>query len=342
VRALSLPLRPARRAPLRRFLIAAALAAGLGCMAGAPASAQEAGGAYPSRPVKLIVPFPPGGAADTFARFISDRLSQTWHQPMIVDNRPGGGGIVATQVAAKSPGDGYTLLIVTVGHAVNPHLYAKLPYDTEKDFVPVARVASMPNMLMLSNAVPARTVGELIALARSQPAKLTYASAGNATTSHVAAALFTSLAKIDMVHVPYKGSAPAFTDLMGGQVDMLIDPVVPAAQQAKQGRFRPLAVTTTKRSPLMPELPTMAEAGVPGYDFAAWFIVLAPAATPPAIVRKLNEDIERLMSQPDTEAKYVTLGAETGHGTPEQLRAFIASEIARYGKVVRETGMKVE
>ncbi len=189
----------------RRMILTVAAAAGLG-IAASSAQAQEPA-SFPSRPVKMVVPFPPGGAADTFARYLSDRLGRAWGQPMIVDNRPGGGGIVATQYTAKSPADGYTLEIVTVGHAVNPHLYAKLPYDTEKDLMPVARVASLPNMLMVNNSVPARSVQELLALARKQPGKLTYASAGNATTSHVAAAMFTNMSKVDMVHVPYKGSA---------------------------------------------------------------------------------------------------------------------------------------
>lgn len=326
----------------RRLILALAAAAGLGIGIAPSAVHAQQPASFPSRPVKMVVPFPPGGAADTFARYLSDRLGRAWGQPMIVDNRPGGGGIVATQYTAKSPADGYTLQIVTVGHAVNPHLYAKLPYDTEKDLVPVARVASLPNMLMVNNAVPAKSVQELIALARKQPGKLTYASAGNATTSHVAGAMFTNMAKVDMMHVPYKGSAPAFTDLLGGQVDAFIDPVVPAAQSAKLGKLRALAVTTSKRSPLMPDLPTMAEAGVPGYDFSAWFIVLAPAGTPAAVVKQINADIERLMSLPETSEKFAELGAEVGHGSPEEVRAFLSSEIARYGKVVRETGMRVE
>jgi tripartite-type tricarboxylate transporter receptor subunit TctC len=332
---LSLPHGPTRRvAMLATATLALALVA--------PSVSAQPPASFPTRPVKLVVPFPPGGAADTFARFLGDRLGQAWGQSVIVDNRPGAGGIVATQYVANSPKDGYTLEIVTVGHAVNPHLYAKLPYDTEKDLVPVARVATLPNMLMVNNAVPARSVKELIALARKKPGQLTYASAGNATTSHVAAAMFTSMAKLDMVHVPYKGSAPAFTDLLGGQVNVFIDPIVPAAESVKSGKLRALAVTTAKRSPLMPDLPTMAEAGVPGYEFSAWFILLAPAGTPPAVVQKINADVEHLMSLPDTKAKFTELGAEVGHGTPEELRAFIASEVARYGKIVRDTGMHVE
>ncbi len=324
----------------RRLMLAVAATACLGIAAPSAYAQQPAG--FPSRPVKIVVPFPPGGAADTFARYLSDGLGRSWGQPMVVDNRPGGGGIVATQYTARSPADGYTLEIVTVGHAVNPYLYAKLPYDTEKDLVPVARVATLPNMLMVNNAVPARSVQDLIALARRQPGKLTYASAGNATTSHVAAAMFANMAKIDAVHVPYKGSAPAFTDLMGGQVDVFIDPVVPAAQSVKAGKLRALAVTTARRSPLMPDLPTLAEAGLPGYEFSAWFVVLAPAGTPPAVVKKINADIERLMSLPETREKFAELGADVGHGSPEEVRAFVSSEIARYGKVVRETGMRVE
>jgi tripartite-type tricarboxylate transporter receptor subunit TctC len=304
--------------------------------------AQEGPTSYPSRPIRILVPFPPGGAADTFARFIGDRLSQTWGQPVLVDNRPGGGGIVATQAAAKSPADGYNLLVVTVGHAVNPHLYAKLPYDTEKELQPVAQLATLPSVLVVHNNVPARNVAELLTLAKAQPGKLTFASSGNATTSHVAGAMLASLAKVNLLHVPYKGSAPAITDLIGGQVDMIIDPLTSSAQHIKAGKLRALAVSTAKRSPLVPDLPTLAEAGVPGYDFSAWFLMLAPSGVPVPIVKKLNDEVQRIMATPETREKFQVLGAEPGHGSPQELQRFLSDEIKRYAAVVKASGMRAE
>lgn len=322
----------------RRWLSAGLLLAALAPLA--PAIAQDA--PYPSKPVRLMVPFPPGGAADTFARFLGDKLGQAWGQPVVVDNRPGGGGIVASQAVAKAPADGYTLLVVTVGHAVNPHLYPKLPYDTEKDLPPVARIATLPSVLVVNPNVPAKTVGELVALAKAQPGKLTYASSGNATTSHVAGAMLANQSKINLVHVPYKGSAPAITDLIGGQVDMIIDPLVSSAQHIKSGKLRALAISTAKRSPLAPDLPTMAEAGVPGYEFSAWFLLLSPSGLPANVTRKINEDVQRLMALPETREKFHTLGAEPGQGNPQELQAFVASEIKRFGELVRASGMRAD
>lgn len=306
------------------------------------AATAEDVAAYPSKPLRLLVPFPPGGAADVFARFIGDRLTQSWKQAVIVENRPGGGGVVATQVAAKAPADGYSLLVVTVGHAVNPHIQSKLPYDTLKDLQPVARIASLPSVLVVNNAVPARNVAELVALARQRQGRLTYASSGNATTSHVAGALFTSQAGVEVMHVPYKGSAPAITDLIGGQVDMMIDPLVSSGPHIQSGKLRALAVSTAQRSPLVPDLPTLAEAGVPGYDFSSWFILLAPAGVPQPVVNKLNAEIQRILAQPETREKFVQLGAEPGRGTPAELQAFLVSEVKRYADVAKAAGMKVD
>ncbi len=335
-------MKPLTRSHLLRRLAAACLAATAFGTLGPAALAQEPAAAYPSKPIKLLVPFPPGGAADTFARFIADKLSQSWSQGVVVDNRPGGGGIVATQAAAKAPADGYTLLVVTVGHAVNPHLHAKLPYDTEKDLLPVARIATLPSVLVVNPNVPARNVAELLALAKAQPGKLTYASSGNATTSHVAGAMLASQGKLNLVHVPYKGSAPAITDLIGGQVDMIIDPLVSSAQHIKAGKLRALAISTARRSPLAPELPTLAEAGVPGYDFSAWFLLLSQSGVPAPIVKKLNDEVTRVMALPETREKFHAMGAEPGQGTPAELQAFVASEIRRFGEVARASGMKAD
>ncbi len=317
------------------FVLAAAAAVPCAAMA-------EDVAAYPSKPLRLLVPFPPGGAADVFARFIGERLTQSWKQAVIVENRPGGGGVVATQLAAKAPADGYSLLVVTVGHAVNPHIQSKLPYDTLKDFQPVARIATLPSVLVVNDALPARNVTELIALAKERKGQLTYASSGNATTSHVAGAMFSSQAGIPLLHVPYKGSAPAITDLIGGQVEMMIDPLVSSGPHVQSGKLRALAVSTARRSPLVPELPTLAEAGVPGYDFSSWFVMLAPAGVPQPIVDKLNAEVQRILAQPATREKFVQLGAEPGRGTPAELQAFLVSEVKRYADVARAANMKVD
>lgn len=330
------------RSTLMRCFAATTFAMALATAVTPMAHAQVNANAYPSKPIRILVPFPPGGAADTFARFIGDKLSLAWGQGVIVENRPGGGGIVATQAAAKAAPDGYTLLVVTVGHAVNPHLHSKLPYDTEKDLVPVARIATLPSVLVINPAIPARNVGELLALAKSQPGRLTYASSGNASTSHVAGAMFASQGKVNMTHVPYKGSGPAITDLIGGQVDMIVDPLISSAQHIKSGKLRALAISTAKRSPLAPDLPTMAEAGVPGYDFSAWFLMLAPQGVPAPIVKKLNDEVLKVMSSTETRDKFTSMGAEPGTGTPQELQAFISSEIRRLGEVARASGMKAE
>jgi tripartite-type tricarboxylate transporter receptor subunit TctC len=308
----------------------------------ASALAQEAATAYPSKPIRILVPFPPGGAADTFARFIGERLSQSWGQAVIVDNRPGGGGIVATQAVARAPADGYTLLVVTVGHAINPHLHAKLPYDTEKDLQPVAKLATVPSVLVVNSSVPARTVAELVALAKAKPGQLTYASSGNATTSHVAGAMLVAAAGAPLMHVPYKGSAPAMTDLIAGHVDVIIDPLVSSAQHIKAGRLRPLAVSTARRTSLAPDLPTLAEAGVPGYDFSSWFLLLSPSGLQPPIAAKLNEQVHRILATSEARERYKAMGAEAGTGTPQELARFVSSEIRRQGEVVKAAGMRVE
>ena len=304
--------------------------------------AAQAQDSYPSKPIKIVVPFPPGGAADNFARLIGQKLGEAWGQAVIIDNKPGAGGQIATQAVATAPADGHTLLVVTVGHAVNPSLVAKLPYDTEKDLLPVAKLATVPSVLVVNTAVPAQNLKELVALAKAQPDKLAYASSGNATTSHVSAALLASMAGLQMLHVPYKGSAPALTDLISGQVQLMIDPLVSSAQHVKAGKLRALAISSATRSSLAPDLPTMAEAGVPGYAFAAWFLLLAPAGTPAPVVAKLNEQVARSLTAADLQARYTTMGAEAGQGTPAELQAFLAAEIRRYARLVKDTGMKAE
>lgn len=298
---------------------------------------------YPERPPKIMVPFPPGGAADTFARLAGQRLGDAWGKPVLVENRPGAGGIIATEATAKSAPDGYSFLIVTVGHAVNPSLYAKLPYDTLADLAPVAMVANVPNVLVVHPSVAASSVRELIALAKKTPGGLKYASSGNATTSHMAAALLSSLAGIEMLHVPYKGAAPAVQDLVAGRVDLMLDPTVSSGALVKQGRLRALAVTTAKRTPLFPELATLDEAGVPGYEFNAWFLLLAPTKTPADAISKVNAEIARAGSDAAYKEKLAGLGAEPAPPmSPAQVGSFIAAETKRWAKVVKDANIKIE
>ncbi len=320
-------------------LLSLSLSLALSLLLSPAVQAQEV---YPNKPIKIVVPFPPGGAADNFARLIGQKLGEAWGQSVVIENKPGAGGQIATQAVATAPADGHTLLVVTVGHAVNPSLYSKLPYDTEKDLIPVAKLATVPSVLVVNTAVPAQNLKELLALAKAQPGKLSYASSGNATTSHVSAALLSSMAGVEMLHVPYKGSAPAITDLISGQVQVMIDPLVSSAQHVKAGKLRALAISSAARSPLAPDLPTLAEAGVPGYEFAAWFLLLAPSRTPAPVVAKLNDQVTRSLAATDIKERYTTMGAEAGKGTPAELQSFLGAEIKRYAKLVKDTGMKAE
>ena len=325
---------------LRRDMLPCALMGLALSLVGMPAGAQEA--AWPARSVRLLVPFPPGGAADVFARAAGERLGPIWKQPVVVENRPGAGGRIATQTLLAAPADGYSLMVVTVGHAVNPALYKSLPYNTLRDLRPVAMLATVPNMLVVNPALPARSVAELVTLARTRPGGVTYASSGNATTSHVAGALLAGAAGVNLLHVPYKGSAPALTDLISGQVDFMIDPVATAIAHVRAGRLRALAVSSSTRSALVPELPTIAESGVPGYDFSAWFMLLASSAVPGAVVERINADVQSLMRDDAFVKGYADRGAVPGAGTPAELASFLEREVARFAELVRVTGMQAD
>lgn len=313
-------------------------ATGVFAQSNSPVQATDT--AWPNRPIRLLVPFPPGGAADVFARSVGQPLGDKLKQPVVVENRPGAGGRIATQTAASAAPDGYTLLIVTVGHAVNPSLYGALPYDTLRDLQPLAMVATVPSMLVVNPSVPAKSVAELVALARKQPGRISYASSGNATTSHVAGAMLAAAAGVDLLHVPYKGSAPALTDLMSGQVSFMIDPIATAAPHVRSGKLVGLAVSSAERSPLAPELPTIAEAGVAGYDFSAWFILLAPSGVPAGIVNRIHSDVAQILRDEELVKNYASRGAQPGRGSPAELRIFLENEVRRYAKLVADTGMK--
>ena len=304
-----------------------------------PAFAQ----AFPSKPVKLVIPFPPGGPLDLAGRAIGQKLQDAWGQPVVIENRPGAGGNIGADAVAKAAPDGYTLVMGALStHAVNPHLFAKMPYDALKDFAPVTLVAVTPNVLVLNPAVPASNVRELIALAKASPGKLSFASGSNGSAGHLAGELFKTLAGIDIVHVPYKGGAPAMQDLLGGQVQFMFDNLANSTAQLKAGKLKAFAVTTARRSAFAPELPTMAEAGVPGFDISTWYGILAPANTPPDIVKKLNAEIVRILASDDMRDKLKAQGAESSPTSPEEFAAFIRAEWTKYAKIVKDSGAKVD
>src|SRR4030095_5020494 len=265
---------------------------------------------YPTKPIRLVVPFPPGGATDILARDVAQKLSDAWGQSFVVDNRPGAGGNIGSELVAKAAPDGYTLEMGTVGtHAINASLYAKMPYDHVKDFVPVILVAGVPNVLVVNPSVPVNSVAELIAYAKANPGKLNFASSGNGTSIHLSGELFKVMAGVQITHVPYKGSAPALQDLLGGQVQLMFDNLPPSLPQIKAGKLKALAVTSTTRAAALPDVPTMAESGLPGFEASSWFGVLAPAGTPPAIVAKLNAEIGKWLASPEAKEKLAKQGA---------------------------------
>jgi len=303
-------------------------------------AADNAADNYPNKPIRLVVPYPPGGGYDILARLLGQKLTERWGQQVIVDNRPGANGNIGAAAAAKSPPDGYTLLIGGIGpNAINASLYA-LSFDPVKDFAPVMLVATYQNILVVDPSLPAKSVKELIALAKSKPGKINYASAGNGSTQHLSGELFKTMAGVDLVHIPYKGSAPGMTALLGGEVSLMFNSTPTTLPHVKTGKLRGLAVTGGKRSPEAPELPTVAEAGVPGFEVTGWYGVLAPAATPKEIVVKLNSELAKILQLPDIKERLKELGVEAGGGTPEQFGDFIKKEIAKWAKVVKESGAR--
>ena len=318
---------------------AAAAIAGLALPMG---SAQAQAQAYPSRPVRLVVPFPPGGPVDTVGRTLALKLTEQWGQTAIVDNKAGAGGIVGAEIAAKAPSDGYHLFVCSIHHSVIPSLKPKLNYDIERDFVPVSFGARFPVILVVNNALPVRSVAELIALDKAKPGTLSYGSAGNGGGTHLAAELFNMQAGTKLLHVPYKGSAPAMTDLLGGQVQVMFSDAPTALPQIRAGKVRALAVANLQRSPLLPELPTVAESGLPGYEAYSWAAFVAPAGTPKEIVAQLSADIQKAFTQPDVKQRLFDAGAEAAPTSPEAFRKILRGEIEKWAKVVKAANIQAD
>ena len=322
---------------LRPTAIAVASTLGIWFM-GANAMAQT----YPARPIRLIVPFPPGGGTDITARAVAQKLGESWGQTVVVDNRPGANGTIGVDIAAKSAPDGHTLTMISSSHAVNTSLYTRQPYDLLKDLTPITQATSQPYAFVINPSVPARSVKELIAVAKAKPGALNYGSSGTGGISHLAGALLGSLTGTTLVHIPYKGGAPATIDVISGQIQMLFGTLLLTGPHIKAGRLRVLAVTTPRRWPGTPDLPTMQEAGVPGFVITQWYGMLAPAKTPQPTVAKLNKEIARILHQPDVKEKLAADGADAVGNTPEQFGAHIKSEIAKYSKLVKQIGLKPE
>ena len=306
------------------------------------ACAQALAQAYPAKPIRIIVPFPPGAFNDTLGRTIAQKFVETGFAQSIVENRPGAGSTIGTDIVAKAPGDGYTLLGVAVPFAVNATLYAKLPYDTLRDFTGIIYAGATPNMLVMHPSVPVTSIKELIALAKHKPDQLTYASTGSGTSNHMSMELFKLMTGTKITHVPYKGSAPALVDLIGGHVMMIFDNTPNVLPHVKGGKVKAIAVTSLKRSELAPEVPTVDESGVKGFEVSVWFGMVVPASTPRDIVARLNTEINKIIAMPDVRQRFTNGGVTPIGGTPEQFTDHIRNEVAKWGKVVKATGARVE
>ena len=318
----------------QRFIAMAACVIGL-----ASASAFSA---YPDKPVKIIVPYSAGGAADTTARLIGQKLADRIGQPVIVENKPGASGTIGAASVATAPGDGYTLLLDATGHTTNPSLFNKLPYDTSKDFIPISLITRIPALLVVPSASPFKSVQDVVKAAREKPGKLTYASAGNGGAQHLAAELFAQAQKLELVHVPYKGGAPALTDLVGGQVDMMFSAVSASGPQVKGGKLRALATTGSKPTAGFTELPTVAASGVPNFEVYEWNGLLAPKGTPAAVVQRLEKEVQAVVAQPDVRQRLADLGAEPVGSSASEFKAFLASETAKWSKVIKDANLKLD
>ena len=323
--------------PLKRSRAQAALLASL------LACTLPAWAAYPEKPIRWIVPFPPGGAMDSIARSLGELLQKRFDQPVVIENKPGAGGNLGVDAVAKAPADGHTMVITSIGMATNRYLYSKLSYDPIKDFAPVSQLAVVPNMLVVNpTRIKAHTLAELLAQVKAQPGKFTYASAGNGTSIHLAGELFASMTGVDIVHVPYRGSGPAVTDLIGGQVDMMFDSISSARPHVQSGKLKALGVTTARRSNAMLEVPTIAEAGVKGYELVPWFGVFMPAGTPKDVITTMNRALNEAMQNTEVKARFFVLGAEPIGSTPEAFAAVLAAESAKWAQVIRERNIRAD
>jgi len=306
-------------------------------------SPQANAQAYPSKPIRFVVPYPAGGPLDTIARLLAAKVGESVKQPVVVDNKPGAGGNIGADIVAKSPPDGYTIVMGALAtHAINPTLYKAIPYDPVKDFTPITQVASTPNILVVNPSVPATNVREFIAYAKANPGKLAFGSGSIGSGGHLAGELFKTMAGVDMVHVPYKGAAPAMQDLVGGQIQVMFDNLASALTQVRAGKVRALAVTTAKRTSLAPEFPTIAESGLPGFDIETWFGILAPAGIPREVLDRLHAEFTRALAAPDIREKMLNLGAEPVGNRPEEFAAYIHSEAEKYARVIKASGAKVD
>ncbi|MBS0341431.1 MAG: tripartite tricarboxylate transporter substrate binding protein [Proteobacteria bacterium] len=307
-----------------------------------PLAAAQAASDFPNKAIRIVVPFPPGGATDAAARLVAQKMGEHWGQPVVVDNRPGAGGNVGSDIVAKSPADGYTMVMgVTGSHAINTSLYSKMPYDPLVDFVAISQVAVVPNVLVVHPSVPANNLAELVALAKKEPGKLDYASLGNGTAAHLGMEMLKAAAGIDVTHVPYKGSAPAVSDLIAGQVQMMVDGLPSSLPHVKAGKLRAIALTSLHRAPALPDLPTIAET-YPGFYADAWSGLFAPKGTPQPVVDKLSAEVQRILKLPDVREKLAALGAEPVGSTQAEFTAHVRREIDKWAKVVKASGAKVD
>lgn len=323
---------------LRRRLLA--FAAALACSAAPALRAQPA--AWPTKPVRLVVGYSAGGATDVIARLVAVKLGEQLGQSVVVDNRAGANSNVGAELVAKSPPDGYTLYVYTIANTINASLYDKLGYDPQKDFEPVGLIARIPNILVVNPKLPVKTLADYMRLARSAPEGVTFASSGSGSSIHLSGEMFKMQAKLNMLHVPYRGSAPAVTDLLGGQVQSMFDNTPSSLPHVKAGRLRAIAITSAQRSPLLPDVPTVAESGFPGFDVQSWFALAAPAGTPQPVVERLNAALGKVLAMPDVRQRLQDLAATPEPGTPDQLRKLIASETRRWRDVVKQSGAKAE
>jgi tripartite-type tricarboxylate transporter receptor subunit TctC len=326
----------------RMFAASAAWLLGAASLAVLPQAALAQAAAYPSKPITFVAPIPPGGSTDVLARDIARRLQERLGQPVIVENKPGGAGSIGSAFVARAPADGYTILLVNSSHAINPHVYSKLPFDAMKDFAPVVWMTSLPLALYVNASVPAKTLTEFIAMAKAKPGGLSFTSSGNGGATHLFGEMFMVQSGTKMVHVPYRGSAPAIADVVAGQVPVAMADVPLAAPHVKSGALRALAVTAKTRVPAMPDVPTFAEAGLPGMENSVWIGVLAAAATPPDIVRKLNREIVAILREPAITQRFVEMGFEIVASTPEEFGALMRQDHERFGTIVKNAKIKID